>query len=63
MTVYVLLLCSVVGSHNRERCSPTAFGDNLTVKACESHRPYMGDHAKPGVKVVCRERVTIGRME
>ena len=63
MTVYVVLLCSLVGSHNRERCLPTAFGNDLTVEACESHRQYMEGHAKPGVKVVCRERFRTGRME
>jgi hypothetical protein len=63
MTVYVVLLCSLVGSHNRERYLPTAFGNDLTVEACESHRQYMEGHAKPGVKVVCRERFMTGRME
>jgi hypothetical protein len=47
----------------RERCLPTAFGNDLTAEACESHRQYMEGHAKPGVKVVCRERFMTGRME
>jgi hypothetical protein len=63
MTVYVVLLCSLVGSQSRERCLPTAFGNDLTAEACESHRQYMEGHAKPGVKVVCRERFMTGRME
>jgi hypothetical protein len=42
MTIYVVLLCSLVGSHNRERCLPTAFGNDLTAEACESHRQIHG---------------------
>jgi hypothetical protein len=61
MTVYVVLLCSLVG--NRERCLPNAFRNDLTAEACESHRQYMEGHAKPGVKVVSRERSKTGRME
>jgi hypothetical protein len=52
MTVYVVLLCSLIGSYNRERCLPTAFGNDLTAEACESHRQYMEGRAKPGVRVV-----------
>ena len=63
MMVYVVLLCSLVGSHNRERCFPTAFGNDLTAEACESHRQYMEGYAKPGVRVVCRKRFMIGRLE
>jgi hypothetical protein len=63
MMVYVVLLCSLVGSHNRESCVPTAFGNDLTAEACESHRQYMESHAKPGVSVVCRKQFLIGRME
>jgi hypothetical protein len=47
MTVYVVLLCSLVGSHNRERCLPTSFGNDRTAEACESHRQYMEGHASP----------------
>jgi hypothetical protein len=63
MTVYVVLLCSLVGSHNRERCLPTAFGNDHSAEACELHRQYMEGYAKPGVRVICRERFMIGRVE
>jgi hypothetical protein len=63
MTIYVLLLCSLAGSHGRERCVSTAFGSDLTTEACEAHRQYMEGHVKPGVTVVCRERFMAGRME
>jgi hypothetical protein len=59
MTVYVVLLCTMLGS--RERCAPTAFRHDLTEEACESHRQYMEGHAKPGVKVVCSKKTLVGR--
>jgi hypothetical protein len=63
MTVYVVLLCSLVGSHNRERCLPTAFANDYTAEACESHRQYMEGYIKPGTRVICRERFMMGRVE
>jgi hypothetical protein len=56
MTVYVVLLCTMLGS--RERCAPTAFTRDLTAEACESHRQYMEGYAKPGVKVVCSKKTS-----
>jgi len=36
---------------------------DASAEACELHRQYMEGYAKPGVRVICRERFMIGRVE